>query len=179
MQTHITARHLELTPAISDYVGKKLDRVARHFAIVLRSQVILSVEKHRHAAELVVHAQGHHDFRVKEVAGDLYAAIDLAAETLHKHFAREKDRRVRGRRETKAKIAAPLTADASLSAVETRDPVIARISRLTPKSLTVAQAARELDQSEYDFLLFFDESEILKVLYRRKDGTYGLLEPNL
>jgi hypothetical protein len=43
----------------------------------------------------------------------------------------------------------------------------------------VAAAAQELGDSEFDFLLFFDESETLKVIYRRKDGTYGLLEPNL
>jgi putative sigma-54 modulation protein len=98
MQIHITARHIELTPALADYARKKLERIARHFEIVLRAQVILSVEKHRHSAEVVVHAQGHHDFRAREVAGDLYAAIDLAAEKLQNHLAREKDRRVRGRR---------------------------------------------------------------------------------
>ncbi|HNC74828.1 MAG TPA: sigma 54 modulation/S30EA ribosomal C-terminal domain-containing protein, partial [Elusimicrobiota bacterium] len=60
-----------------------------------------------------------------------------------------------------------------------REPVLTRISRVTPKYLSVAAAAQELGDSEFDFLLFFDESETLKVIYRRKDGTYGLLEPNL
>ena len=50
MQIHITARHIELTPALADYARKKLERVARHFEIVLRAQVILAVEKHRHSA---------------------------------------------------------------------------------------------------------------------------------
>lgn len=175
MQIHITARHLELTPALADYARKKLDRVARHFEIVLRAQVILSVEKHRHIAEVVVHAQGHHDFRAREVAGDLYAAIDLAAEKLQKHLSREKDRRVRGRRGGRA--AADLAAPPA--SADRREPVLTRISRVTPKYLSVAAAARELDDSEFDFLLFFDESETLKVIYRRKDGSYGLLEPNL
>ena len=48
MQIHITARHIELTPALADYARKKFERIARHFEIVLRAQVILSVEKHRH-----------------------------------------------------------------------------------------------------------------------------------
>lgn len=175
MQIHITARHIELTPALAEYARKKLERVARHFEIVLRAQVILSVEKHRHIAEAVVHAQGHHDFRAREVAGDLYAAIDLAAEKLQKHFSREKDRRVRGRRgESKGGGSLP-----SLPVTPPREPVLTRISRVTPKFLSAGEAARELDASEFDFLLFLDQGETLKVIYRRKDGTYGLLEPNL
>ncbi len=174
MQIHITARHLELTPALADYARKKLERVARHFEIVLRAQVILAVEKHRHIAEFVVHAQGHHDFRAREVAGDLYAAIDLGTEKLHKHLAREKDRRVRGRRGGGRPAAGFSPAPAA-----PREPVLSRISRVTPKYFSVAQAARELDDSDTEFLLFYDESETLKIIYRRKDGTYGLLEPNL
>ncbi|MBL0250468.1 MAG: ribosome-associated translation inhibitor RaiA [Elusimicrobia bacterium] len=89
MQIHITARHIELTPALADYARKKIERIARHFEIVLRAQVILSVEKHRHSAEVVVHAQGTTTSE-RARAGDLYAAIDLAAEKLQNHLAREK-----------------------------------------------------------------------------------------
>lgn len=173
MQIHITARHIELTPPLADYARKKLERIARHFEIVLRAQVILAVEKHRHSAEVVVHAQGHHDFRAREVAGDLYAAIDLAAEKLQNHLAREKDRRVRGRRGGK-------TADrATAAAIEPKEPVISRISRVTPRTLSIAQAARALDESELDFLLFLGPDDAPRIIYRRQDGTYGLLEPNL
>jgi putative sigma-54 modulation protein len=173
MQIHITARHIELTPALAEYARKKLERIARHFEIVIRSQVILSVEKHRHCAEVVVHAQGHHDFRAREVAGDLYAAIDLAAEKLQNHLAREKDRRVRGRRGGKmaGRAAPPPPAP--------KEPVITRISRVTPRPLTVAQAARALDDSDSTFLLFFAEDDTLKLIHRLPDNTYGLLEPTL
>jgi putative sigma-54 modulation protein len=173
MQIHITARHIELTPALADYARKKLERIARHFEIVLRAQVILSVEKHRHSAEVVVHAQGHHDFRAREVAGDLYAAIDLAAEKLQNHLAREKDRRVRGRRGGK------VTDRAAAAAVEPKEPTISRISRVTPRTLSIAQAARALGESELDFLLFLGPDDAPRIIYRRQDGTYGLLEPNL
>ncbi len=173
MQIHITARHIELTPALADYARKKIERIARHFEIVLRAQVILTVEKHRHIAEAVVHAQGHHDFRAREVAGDLYAAIDLAAEKLQLHFSREKDRRVRGRRGEKARPGVdPLPA-------ASKEPVVTRISRVTPRVLSVAEAARALGDTDMDFLLFLNESDAPRVIYRRQDGTYGLLEPNL
>lgn len=173
MQIHITARHIELTPPLADYARKKLERIARHFEIVLRAQVILTVEKHRHIAEVVVHAQGHHDFRAREVAGDLYAAIDLAAEKLQNHLAREKDRRVRGRRGGKT------TDRTAAGPVEPKEPTISRISRVTPRTLSIAQAARALDESELDFLLFLGPDDAPRIIYRRQDGTYGLLEPNL
>ncbi len=173
MQIHITARHIELTPALADHARKKLERIARHFEIVIRAQVILGVEKHRHIAEVVVHAQGHHDFRAREVAGDLYAAIDLAVEKLQLHLSREKDRRVRGRRGDKARLEpAPLTSTP-------KEPVVTRISRVTPRTLSVSEAARALDDTDMDFLLFLGEDDAVRVLYRRQDGTYGLLEPNL
>jgi putative sigma-54 modulation protein len=173
MQIHITARHIELTPALAEHTRKKLERIARHFEIVLRAQVILGVEKHRHIAEVVVHAQGHHDFRAREVAGDLYAAIDLAVEKLQLHFSREKDRRVRGRRGEKARPKMDPLPPAS------KEPVITRISRVTPRVLSVAEASRALDDTDMDFLLFLGDDDAVRIIYRRQDATFGLLEPNL
>lgn len=179
MHFHITARHLDLTPAISEHVEKKLERVARHFNAMIRAQVVLSVEKHRHMAEVVVHANGHHDFRAKEVAGDLYAAVDLVAEKLHKHMARQKDKRVRGRRRGKPEFAeVPVPVIAAPEDGAAPEPRITRVSRFTPESMTAAEAAEEMERHGYDFLVFMND-DVLSVLYRRKDKTYGLLEPNL
>ena len=60
-----------------------------------------------------------------------------------------------------------------------KDPVITRISRVTPRTLSVSEAAHALGDSDMDFLLFLGEDDAVRVLYRRQDGTYGLLEPNL
>ena len=100
-------------------------------------------------------------------------AIDLAAEKLQNHLAREKDRRVRGRRGGKVKDRAAAVA------MEPKEPTISRISRVTPRTLSIAQAARALDESELDFLLFLGPDDAPRIIYRRQDGTYGLLEPNL
>ena len=107
------------------------------------------------------------------MAGDLYAAIDLAVEKLQLHLSREKDRRVRGRRGDKSRPE-PVVLPAA-----PKEPVITRISRVTPRTLSVAEAARALGDSDMDFLLFLGEDDAVRVLYRRQDGTYGLLEPNL
>lgn len=178
MQLHITARHLELTPALSDYVKKRLERVSKHFAEVVRAQVILSVEKHRHIAEMVVHATGHHDFRTQGEAADLYAAVDLVADKLHKHLARQKDRRVRGRRGDKTirRMTLP-TEPIPMEPESPSGPMLSQVRRYTPQELTLSEAASELEREERPFLIFIN-GDTLAVLYKSGRGTYGLVEPN-
>jgi putative sigma-54 modulation protein len=81
MQVNITARHLKLTPAISEYVQKKLEKANRFLDHLIWAQVVLDVTKTRHTAEIIIHAAGH-TFTSKEESIDLYAAIDLASDTL-------------------------------------------------------------------------------------------------
>lgn len=180
MQIHITARHIELTTAIADYVQKRLERVARHFPAVIRVQVILSVEKHRHMAEIVAHANGHHDFRAKGESTDLYAAVDLVGEKLHKHMARQKDKRVRTRRRSKR----PQVPDEALALAplapneepETLAPAVTQVKRFALKSMSVSEAVQEMEGAAYSFLVFMNDDAI-NVVYKRKDKTYGVLEP--
>ena len=91
MQINITARHLKLTPAISDYVQKKLEKAKRFLDHLIWAQVILDVSKQRHAAELIIHAAGH-TFTAKEESLDLYAAIDLASDNIDEQLRRYKER---------------------------------------------------------------------------------------
>src|SRR5258708_24095612 len=91
MQLNITARHLKLTPAIADYVQKKLEKAKRFLDSLISAQVILDIEKNRHIAEIVIHASGH-TFTAKEESTDLYAAVDLASDKIDGQLRRYKDR---------------------------------------------------------------------------------------
>ncbi|MFZ5509618.1 MAG: ribosome hibernation-promoting factor, HPF/YfiA family [Pseudomonadota bacterium] len=92
MNLTITGHHLDVTPAIRDYVTNKLERVIRHFDQVTSVSVILSVEKLKHRAEVTVHVRGK-DLFVEAQDGDMYAAIDALSDKLdrqvlkHKHKA--------------------------------------------------------------------------------------------
>jgi putative sigma-54 modulation protein len=174
MHVHITARHLALTPALTEYVQKKIDRVVRHFSSVIRAQVILCVEKHRHSAEIISHADGRQDFRALSESVDLYAAIDLVVEKFGKHVARQKDKRVRGRRSSKSALVPALT----VVPMAPENVFISRVSRFTPSAMTVEEAAHEMGRQDYNFFLFLKNGQ-LHILYRREDKTYGLLEPRL
>jgi putative sigma-54 modulation protein len=184
MQVHLTARHIELTAPLADYVEKRLERVARHFSATVRAHVILEVQKNRHIAEIVLHASGLPDFRAKGESADLYAAVDLVVEKLHKHMARQKDKRVRGRRSVKSLRLVPAPEDLPLLSVdgaapaEDAAPRVTRVSRFIPHDMTVAEAVEELEARKHGFTVFLNDDQ-LSILYKRQDGTYALLEPNL
>jgi len=91
MTLQISGHHLEITPAIHDYVTGKLDRVTRHFDNVIGVNVILSVDKLKQKAEVTVHLSGK-DVHVEAIDEDLYAAIDLLADKLDRQVQKHKQK---------------------------------------------------------------------------------------
>ena|SRR5664279_5022694 len=91
MNLQISGHHLEITPAIHDYVTGKLERVTRHFDNVIDVNVILSVDKLKQKAEVTVHLSGK-DVYVEVIDEDLYAAIDALVDKLDRQIQKHKQR---------------------------------------------------------------------------------------
>lgn len=91
MNLQISGHHLEVTPAIRDYVTGKLDRVIRHFDNVIAVNVILSVVKLKQKAEVTVHVSGK-DIYVESEDNDLYAAIDSLIDKLDRQVLKHKQK---------------------------------------------------------------------------------------
>jgi putative sigma-54 modulation protein len=96
MNLKISGHHLEVTPALREYVITKLDKVLRHFDQVIDGNVVLSVDNHkekekRQKVEINLHLKGK-DIFVESADGDLYAAIDLMVDKLDRQVIRHKDR---------------------------------------------------------------------------------------
>ena len=91
MNLQITGHHLEITPALRDYVSGKLERVTRHFDHVIDVNVILSVDKLKQKAEVTVHLSGK-DVHVEAIEEDLYAAIDVLADKLDRQIQKHKQK---------------------------------------------------------------------------------------
>ena len=91
MNLHISGHHLEITPAIHDYVTGKLERVTRHFDNVIDVSVIFSVDKLKQKAEVTVHLSGK-DVYVEAIEEDLYAAIDLMVDKLDRQIQKYKQK---------------------------------------------------------------------------------------
>jgi putative sigma-54 modulation protein len=92
MNLNVSGHHLEITPAIRDYVRSKIERVTRHFDHVIDAHVILTVDKLRQKAECTLHVAGK-DLHCECEQDDLYAAIDLLADKLDRQVLRYKDKR--------------------------------------------------------------------------------------
>ena len=91
MNLNISGHHLDVTPAIRDYVTAKLERVTRHFDSVIDVGVILSVDKLQHKVEATVHVRGK-DIHVESIDADMYAAIDLLADKLDRQILKHKEK---------------------------------------------------------------------------------------
>jgi putative sigma-54 modulation protein len=91
MNLSITGRHLEVTPAIREYVINKMARVSRHFDNVIDTQVILSVERLNHMAEVTMHVRGK-DIHCEAIDENLYAAIDLLADKIDRQIIKYKSK---------------------------------------------------------------------------------------
>lgn len=96
MNLTISGHHLDVTPAIREYVEAKLERVTRHFDHVIDMGVILSVDKLQQKIEVNVHLRGK-DIHVEAAEPDLYSAIDLVADKLDRQVLKHKEKRVADR----------------------------------------------------------------------------------
>jgi putative sigma-54 modulation protein len=91
MNLHLSGHHLEITPALREYITAKLDRITRHFDHVIDITVLLSVEKLRHKIEANVHLSGK-DIFVESSNSDMYAAIDTLVDKLDRQIIKHKEK---------------------------------------------------------------------------------------
>lgn len=97
MQLNLTGHHIDITPALRDYVSDKLERLERHFDHVTNVHVVLCVEKLRNKAEATVHISGGNLFADAE-EDDMYAAIDALADKLDRQIKKHKEKTTEHRR---------------------------------------------------------------------------------
>ena len=181
MQINVTFRHVEPTPALRAYAEEKLERVKKYLRRPVDAHVILSVAKERHVAEITLQAD-HVTMFAKEETHDLYSAIDLALDKLEHQAQKLKAKRRdhkgppgnRGVEEAEVRTSV-LAAEPPGPGTERR---IIRTQRVPAKPLSLEEAVEQLDLSGDEFLVFTNASnQTLAVLYRRRDGSYGLIEP--
>ena len=91
MQLSVTGHHVEITAAMRSYVEKKLDRVVRHFDLVIDTHCVLTVEKLMHKAEATLRVRGE-TIHALATEGDMYAAIDALADKLERRVRKHKEK---------------------------------------------------------------------------------------
>lgn len=91
MNLHITGHHVQITPAIRDYMSSKMERVTKHFDHVIDVNVIMSVAKLRQKVEATVHVRGR-DIHCESIEEDMYAAIDTLVDKLDRTILKHKEK---------------------------------------------------------------------------------------
>jgi len=181
MEVSITGRHLEVTPPIKEYATTKLSQIGIEFPKILQAHFILEVDKFRHIAELVAHCGNHITIEARDVSEDLYGSIDRVVDKVERQI-----------RKYKTKIQNHSQRHASLHHVEehvlTHDlhedegqSRVVHTEKFAIKPMFVDEAILQLELIENrQFLVFFNaDTQKVNVVYRRKKGDFGLIQPTL
>jgi putative sigma-54 modulation protein len=172
MNIIVTGRHIEVTPALKSYAEKKIARFDRYLSNISEAVVTISVEKYRHKVEVLLKANGVL-IQAEGITGDVYSSIDEVAEKLERQIKKYKEKLVTHRKsEGKA---APMSEEAPLPAEGGR---IIKNKRFELKPMSPDEAAMQMELLDKDFFVFTnDNSGEINVIYRRRDGNFGLIEP--
>lgn len=177
MKFGLRAKNVELSEALKNYVTKRLARLERYLDGIGEVQVMLRLEKDRHVVEVTIPLDGL-VLRAEEQTGDMYTSVDLVVEKLEKQIAKYKTRlakRIRGfgAREPQEGAATALAEEPAEGQSQ-----IARVKRFPMKPMSVEEAILQMNLLGHSFFVFANaETEQVNVVYRRRDGRYGLIEP--
>jgi len=177
MRIEVRGKNIELTNALREYVEKRLSKLERFIDDLKEAQVTLSVEGDTHRVEVTIPLNGV-ILRGEEKTDDMYSSVDLVVDKLEKQIDKYKTRIYRRYRGAGLKkgVAAELPAVKEEEKGEATKVV--RTKRFALKPMDVEEAIMQMNLLGHSFFVFFNaESGEVNVLYRRKDGNYGLIEP--
>ncbi|HXF83821.1 MAG TPA: ribosome-associated translation inhibitor RaiA [Anaerolineales bacterium] len=178
------ARNMRLTENMRQYVEKKAAKLERYLQEIDEIRVELSHVKSarnandRHVAQITLRGKGF-ILRTEERSEDLRAAFDTALDKMQRQIERYKGKHYRGRGDGRS--AAEVVEQEELPVEETGElpPLIARRKKFVVLPMSEEEAIEQMRLLGHDnFFIFFNaDQNAIQVLYRRRDGTYGLIEP--
>jgi putative sigma-54 modulation protein len=189
MQLNITFRNLNASDALKEYAKEKIERVHKYLDGTGEAHVVLMLERHLHHADITLHA-GPFLLRGREKSEDMYASIDLAMDKIERQLRRYKERlkhhhgrdKVHHRQDmlTQLRIrydVVDVPEPERIAAGQQAGSRVIRTNEFLTKPMTVDEAVMQMDLMNNDFLVFTNAaSQEMSVVYRRKDGHYGLIE---
>jgi len=180
MRVDITGRHVEITPALNDLIRKRLqamERVLNDAAV--SALVIATKEKYRHRVEMVIHARGNQTLSGLGEGTGWPLAIRQATQKIEQQAKKLKGK-WDGRKRQSAKIVRNRKVASDQEApAPTTGPRIVRATRYAVKPMSVEDAAMRLGEVDDAFVVFRNaDDDAVNILYRRKDGNIGLIEPD-
>ena len=181
MQVNITFRNMFATDALRNHCEAKLGHmVAKYLDKVTEAHVTLSLERYLHHADVQLHAGSFH-VRGKEKSEDMYASIDMAVDKIERQLKKYKERLKSHKPRHDGHIKAPVRVRHEILSAHEGEPLgsqVVRSGEFLAKPMSIEEAVMQMDLLNNDFLVFTrpDTSEV-SVVYRRKDGNYGVIHP--
>ena len=176
MKVTVIAKNIELTQALKEIVQKKISKLEKYFEVEVEAKATLSVQKSRQIIEVTI------PFNVAILRGeesteDMYKSIDLVEDKLERQIRKQKTRLSR-RNNGSLKFAA--INDGRLDSIEEDEGSLVKVKKFGVKPMNSEEAILQMDLLGHNFFVYQDaESSKINVVYKRKDGNYGLLEPEL
>ena len=174
MRIKITGRNIELTEGLKAAVEDKLNKLEKYFTPDTEVNVTLSVEKERQKVEVTIPMKGSY-IRSEQVSSDMYVSIDLVEEVIERQLKKYRTKLV-----TKQQNAAAVFKQDFLDEKSEDDEEIKiiRTKKFDMKPMYPEDACVEMELLGHDFFVFCNaETDEVNVVYRRKNGTFGLIEP--
>lgn len=174
MRITITGKNIEVSEYLSDLVTKKVSKLDKYFPEDTEAHVTLAVERNRHIVEVTIpYASG--IIRGEVASGDMYASVDSVLAKLEHQIVRHRTKLEKNLRQG-AFRAEPVYAP--LEDAEEEDRKVVRVKRFAIKPMSVEEAILQMELLGHSFYVFENaEAGHVNVLYQRKDGNYGLIEP--
>lgn len=167
MTLSITARHIEITDSIKEYLQKRLNKLKKYFnKKEVNIQVVFIAEKERRCIEITIHYNGN-ILHGRETGKDMLISIDQVIEKLERQLEKYKQKLQKKPRISTKEISEEITPSLK----------IVRRKKLALKPITLEEAIIQLEKTSLDFLVFTDaQTHTTNVIYRSKDGNYSLIE---
>lgn len=163
--------HAESSSALRAYVVEKTEGLERFFDRIVSVDVVLSAEKERQTADFHAHLTNKKIITAREESTDMYASIDKAIDRLRRQLVKFKDQLA----DVKGRV--PSVGDDPGSGRKAERHIV-RTETHFFKPMTPEEAALQLEAIEKGFLVFVDaETDQVAIIYHRRDGNYGLIEP--
>ncbi len=178
MRITISGKNLDISDSLRGLVEKKVNKLERYFPQDTEAQVTLALEKNRHIVEVTIPFDGG-VIRGEEVTGDMYASIDNVLDKLEKQIIRHRTKLEKSLRSGAFRYDHPLFGGSYESVEdEGEGPHIVRVKRFNIKPMTEEEAMMQIEMIGHSFYVFVNaDTDRMNVLYKRKDGNYGLIEP--
>ena len=175
MRYTISGKNINITPGLKDAVESKLGKLERYFSPDTEVQVTLSVEKGRQKIEVTIPVKGS-IIRAEQDSNDMYVSVDLVEEIIERQLRKYKTKLIakqQGGHDFRQEFI-----ESDTSAAESDEIEIVRTKRFGIKPMFPEDACIQMELLGHNFYVFSNaETDEVNVVYKRKNGTYGLIEP--